>query len=226
MSEVFKAIPDAVRSAATLSGSLLSSTVHAVESRLPAGAARAVNRRPAQLSGPGILVDGTFYPVRTLDADDTKALHHFLQVGLSEESRRLRFMDPMPVVPQAAAAWLADRDGTNRVALAALDPVDPSIIVAVMEYASYPDGPPEVAVAVADAFHGRGIGSNLLRMLATMSLAAGQPVWRCDVLADNDGPLRLLATVGHVELGGVSGGVRSVTVHLDPDRLLGTTAVI
>jgi ribosomal protein S18 acetylase RimI-like enzyme len=81
-------------------------------------------------------------------------------------------------------------------------------------------------VAVADAYQGKGVGSNLLRMLATMSLAAGEPNWRCDVLADNDAPLRLLATVGAVELGTVSGGVRSVLVHLDPERLLGTTVVI
>jgi RimJ/RimL family protein N-acetyltransferase len=223
MADVFKAVPDVVKSAASRSGSLLSSTVHAVESHLPV---TVPGQKMPQLSGPGILVAGVFYPVRTLNADDTDALQQFLQEGLSEESRRLRFMSPMPTVPASAAAWLANRDGFDRVALAAMDPVDPTVVVGVVEYATYREGPPEVAVAVADAFQGRGVGSNLLRMLATMSLAAGQPVWRCDVLADNDGPLRLLATVGTVELGSVSGGVRSVEVKLDPHRLLGTTVAI
>lgn len=227
MVDVFKAVPDVVRSATERSGSMLSIAREVMAERLPEGVAAATGRHTSpRVSGPGILVSDVFYPVRTLTADDTEVLLHFLQEGLSEESRRLRFMSPMPTVSPAAAAWLADRDNVERVALAALDPNDPTVVIAVVEYASIPDGPPEVAVAVADAFQGKGIGSNLLRMLATMSLAAGGPVWRCDVLADNDGPLRLLATVGTVELGGVTGGVRSVTVQLDPERLLGTTVVI
>ena len=162
--------------------------------------------------------------MRTLTAEDTDALHEFLQDGLSEESRRLRFMAPMPSVPESAAAWLADRDGHDRVALAALDPDDPSKIVAVVEYAAVDDGPPEVAVAVADEFHGRGIGTSLLKMLATLTLASGQPEWSCDVLADNEGPLRLLGNVGEVHLGGVTDGVREVTVTLDPKKLFGMNA--
>lgn len=227
MVDVFKAVPEVVRSATERSGSMLAIAREVMEARLPEGMAGAVGRNTSpRLSGPGILVSDVFYPVRTLTADDTEVLLQFLQEGLSEESRRLRFMSPMPTVSPAAAAWLASRDNFERVALAALDPADPTVVIAVVEYASIPDGPPEVAVAVADAFQGKGIGSNLLRMLATMSLAAGEPVWRCDVLADNDGPLRLLATVGTVKLGGVTGGVRSVTVELDPERLLGTTVVI
>jgi GNAT superfamily N-acetyltransferase len=171
--------------------------------------------------GPGVAVGGLFYPVRTLAAEDAPALRDFLQHGLSEESRRLRFMAPMPEVPESAAAWLADRDGHDRVALAALDPYEHESIVGVVEYASQIGGPPEVAVAVADAYQGKGLGKNLLVMLATLSLASGQGDWACDVLADNDGPLRLLSTVGEVHLGEVSKGVRAVTVELEPQRLFG-----
>lgn len=174
--------------------------------------------------GPGVAVGGLFYPVRTLTAEDAPALRRFLQDGLSEESRRLRFMVPMPEVPESAAAWLADRDGHDRVALAALDPYEHDTIVGVVEYASQAEGPPEVAVAVADDYHGKGLGTNLLVMLATLSLASGQNEWSCDVLADNEGPLRLLQTVGEVHLGEVTRGVRAVTVTLDPQRLFGVTA--
>lgn len=176
------------------------------------------------LSGPGVLINGDFYPVRTLTEDDADALHDFLQNELGEESRRLRFMAPMPTVPESAAAWLAARDGHDRVALAALDPGDPSKVVAVVEYAAVPAGPPEVAVAVADRLQGKGIGSNLLGMLATLSLASGQKYWSCDVLADNEGPIRLLERVGTVHLGDVRGGVRAVIVELDPSRLFGMRA--
>jgi RimJ/RimL family protein N-acetyltransferase len=175
------------------------------------------------ITGPGIMVKGVFYPVRTLSADDTEVLHRFLQEDLSDESRNRRFFAPMTKVPAAAAAWLADRDGHNRMALAALDPTDLSHIVALVEYALQSDGPPEVAIAVADAYHGKGLGGNVLRMMATMSLAAGEPTWQCSMLADNQGPLRVLACVGDIEQCGITGGVRDVKVHLDPSRLLGTT---
>ncbi len=175
------------------------------------------------ITGPGIMVRHVFYPVRTLVADDTEVLRRFLQEDLSDESRNRRFFSPMPTVPATAAAWLANRDGRDRMALAALDPNDLTHIVALVEYALVPDGPPEVAIAVADAYQGQGIGSNVLRMMATMSLAAGEPNWQCSMLANNDAPLRVLASVGDVEQIGITGAVRSVTVHLDPSRLLGTT---
>ncbi|MFM2438951.1 MAG: hypothetical protein RLZ55_1776, partial [Actinomycetota bacterium] len=155
---------------------------------------------------------------------DTDKLLDFLQHGMSPESRRLRFMTAMPTVPESAAAWLADRDGRNRVALAALDPDDPARLAAIVEYANMPDGPPEVAFSVADRFQGKGLGSTLLSMLATMSVAAGQPVWSCDVLADNPGPMHILAKVGTVHVGDVVRGVRHATVELEPTLLFGLTA--
>lgn len=224
--DILHGAPDALRGAPEALRGAVAMPVLWFAGALEAVAQRAAGSERPELSGPGILVKGVFYPVRTLTADDTDLLWAFLQYGLSEESRWRRFMAPMPKVPATAAAWLADRDGHDRVALAVLDPVNLGTIVAVVEYAMSPDGPPEVAVAVADDYQGRGIGTNVLSMLATMSLAAGESHWRCDVLADNDAPLRLLAAVGEVELGGVSAGVRSVIVHLDPEKLLGTTASV
>lgn len=177
------------------------------------------------ITGPGVAVKGRFYPVRTLAAEDTDTLLDFLQNGMSEDSRRLRFMTAMPSVPESAAAWLADRDGESRVALAALDPDDPQRLAAVVEYALLPSGEsPEVAFAVADRFQGKGLGSTLLAMLATMSVAAGQPEWSCDVLADNPGPMHILAKVGTVHPGDVVRGVRHVTVELEPTLLFGASA--
>lgn len=216
MSELFKAAPTVARSAADASGTLLTGALGSLRSRV----AEALHRGAKE--GPGVKAGGVFYPVRTLTADDSAVLHRFLQDGLSEESRVQRFMSPMPNVPTSAATWLANRDGQRRVALAALHPTDSTTLVSVVEYAASLDGPPEVALATADEFQGRGIGTNLLRMLATMSLAAGESAWRGDVLADNEGPLHLLAAVGDVELGAVSAGVRSVTVRLNPTLLYGT----
>lgn len=173
------------------------------------------------ITGPGILAKSTFYPVRTLTADDTEVLQTFLQDGLGAESRRLRFMTPTPTVPESAAMWLADRDGHDRLALAALDPDDFARIVALVEYARVAGGPPEVAVAVADDYQGQGLGCNLLRMLATMSLAAGESVWQCSMVADNEGAVRVMACVGEIEQAGISGAVRNVLVHLEAHKLLG-----
>ncbi|MCB9411960.1 MAG: GNAT family N-acetyltransferase [Actinobacteria bacterium] len=185
------------------------------------GVVRASTPDVPDITGPGLLVKATFYPVRTLTADDTEALFDFIQDGLSDDSRYMRFLTPMPTVPESAATWLADRDGHDRMALAALDPDDFGHIVAVVEYARVPEGQPEVAVAVADDYQGQGLGCNLLRMLATMSLAAGEPVWQCSMLADNEGSVRVMECVGDIEQVGISDAIRSVLVHLDPDRLLG-----
>ena len=99
MSEVWRSAPDLVKDATAAPAAWLATALKMFglqeESRLA--------------EGPGIAARGRFFPVRTLSAEDTDALRSFLQDGLSEESRRLRFMTPMPSVPESAAAWLARR---------------------------------------------------------------------------------------------------------------------
>lgn len=54
----------------------------------------------------------------------------------------------------------------------------------------------EFAIAVVDAWHGRGLGARLTRALATASLALGIRRWQAEHLSDNHAVRRLLEMVG------------------------------
>lgn len=165
---------------------------------------------------------GVFVAVLPVTADDADAVKAFLQHGLSDESRRRRFLTSVPQVRTRVAASLSRRDGHTRVALAgwAGDGAD-ARIVGIAEYATAPgEAEPEVAVAVADDYQGQAVGTQLLTMLATLSLAGGHTTWTAEVLADNTAVLGLLRRVGHVAAAPASRGERHVTVTLDAARIL------
>lgn len=167
--------------------------------------------------GPGFLTGrGDFYSVRPLTIDDADLLHHFYLHGLGDESRRRRFLTPTPRMSATAVNYLADRDGYRKVALAASEPAN-GRIVGVAEYTWNPNLPtsePEVAYAVADDYQGEGVGGNLLRMLATLSIAGGHNVWTADVLASNGAARHILTKVGNVHVVTVSAGIESLHVDL------------
>lgn len=173
-------------------------------------------------TGPGFLAkNGKFFPVRSLTAEDADMLYEFFTIGLSDESRRTRFLSPTPNLRFSAAWYLANRDGRKRVALISFDP-EASKIVGVAEYALTEDNIPEVAVAVADAYQGNGIGKNLIQMLSTLSLAGGYKQWKADLYADNGAVSHVLEHVGDIVLLSESQGVRSIRIDLDPAIVLAT----
>lgn len=167
--------------------------------------------------GPGFLTrQGDFYPVRPLTLDDADTLRDFFEEGLSDESRRRRFLAPTPRMSSRSVNYLADRDGHRKVALAAFDPGTGSI-VGVAEYAwnpEFPDIDPEVAYAVADDYQGEGIGGSLLRMLAALSIAGGHNTWTAEVLPSNGAARHLLTKVGKVHIVTVAAGVESLHIDL------------
>jgi hypothetical protein len=73
----------------------------------------------------------------------------------------------------------------------------------------------EPAVAVADDWQSRGVGTALLEALARRALAEGIEVFSGPVLSDNPAPLRVLDQVGDVSVQHV-GGVGQVDVLLRP----------
>lgn len=174
-------------------------------------------------AGPGFVSrTGVFYPVRALTGEDTSMLNQFFTEGLSDTSRYTRFLAAQPNLPHSAVAYLANRNGRTRVALVALSP-ECDKIVGIAEYAiatSEPQSPPEVAYAVADDYQGQGIADNLVRMLATLSIAGGFNEWSAEMFADNRGARHLLHKVGTVRVTGMSRGVESLHIHLDHKKVL------
>lgn len=177
-------------------------------------------------SGPGFFTDGQFFSVRPLVAADAQAVDDFLRHGLSERARSLRFLTSDGSIPPHASQALANRDGRHRVALAAFVAAGQvETMVAMAEYAFPPDSAvPEVAIAVADRFTRRGVGTQLLRMLAVLSIAGGYLDWSALIATENAAVIALLRRVGQVQTVTSSAGTSEVRIRLDPDLVFTATS--
>jgi GNAT superfamily N-acetyltransferase len=108
--------------------------------------------------------DGRAVHVRALRADDSACLTRLFE-QLSDESVYFRFFTPTPR-STAAQLELKGLDGTDHVALVAIVGDE---IVAVARYDRIASTEAEVALEVADAQQGRGIGTLLLKQLAMVA---------------------------------------------------------
>ncbi|HSK60299.1 MAG TPA: GNAT family N-acetyltransferase [Actinomycetospora sp.] len=112
--------------------------------------------------------------------------------GLSDRSRYLRFHSPVPRLVPAVRRALAAVDGHRHVALVAVAGRAPIGIARCIDLGS---GRAELAVEVVDAWHGRGVGTLLLRALRDLAVAAGWRELSAEVLAENGAVRALLRTV-------------------------------
>jgi GNAT superfamily N-acetyltransferase len=115
--------------------------------------------------------DGTEVHLRPLRRDERDLVAGFF-AGLSERSRRRRFLAPMPRLPEWLLRRLVEVDGRRHVAVVA--EVD-GACAGIGRFVALPDQPgvAEVAVTVADRFQGRGIGGLLLDALAAAAEGVG-----------------------------------------------------
>ncbi|MFD0899158.1 bifunctional acetate--CoA ligase family protein/GNAT family N-acetyltransferase [Actinomadura sediminis] len=162
-----------------------------------------------------LLTDGTQVEIRRLDAADRDVVCE-LHRGLSEQSLYLRFFG----LNQAMAGQVADRicrsGGGDHAALGAWLGGD---LVGVAEYE--PTGVPgeaDVAMAVADRMHHRGVGTLLLEHLGSLARANGVVAFRADTLAENTAMLRVFADAGMSARREASGGVVELTLPLVSDE--------
>jgi GNAT superfamily N-acetyltransferase len=115
--------------------------------------------------------DGTEVRLRPLRRGERDLVARFFE-GLSAESRRRRFLQPMPRLPAAMLRHLVDVDGRRHVALVAEAGGE---VAGIARFIGLPDEPgaAEVAVTVTDRFQGRGIGRLLLDALGRVAARAG-----------------------------------------------------
>jgi GNAT superfamily N-acetyltransferase len=112
--------------------------------------------------------------------------------GMSDESRRLRFHLPITRLPSSFRQELVRLDCCSRAAVAAWDGGRP---VGVGRIAALSDTDAEVAVAVVDAWHGRGLGRRLLTDAAELAVRLGYQRLVAEVLAENTAMLTVLSRV-------------------------------
>jgi RimJ/RimL family protein N-acetyltransferase len=151
------------------------------------------------------LPGGPRFTVRPIEAADKAALSEFFS-RLSDESRRRRFLGPKPKLTARDLAFLTEVDQRRHVALVALDEHD--AIVGVARYAAWAAHPEraDMAVAVVDEWHGRGLGTALGDRLVVQARESGLAALTGSTLAFNTPAKALLKRLGFLPTG-ISAGV-------------------
>jgi GNAT superfamily N-acetyltransferase len=130
--------------------------------------------------------------LRPLRRDERDLVARFF-AGLSAESRRRRFLQPMPRLPEATLRRLVEVDGRRHVAVVA---TLEGQCIGIGRYVALASEPGVAEVAVTDRCQGRGIGRLLVETLRPVAVRAGLTTLICVVDPTNRPALRLLRSLG------------------------------
>ncbi|MFZ5558826.1 MAG: GNAT family N-acetyltransferase [Pseudomonadota bacterium] len=153
---------------------------------------------PAHLVQKWPLADGNEVIIRPIRPEDAELLQEFVR-GLSEESRYFRFISTIQELSPRTVARMTQIDYDREMALIAVLPGanGRETEIGAARYVTNPDGAScEFALVVADAWHGKGIGSRMMNSLMDVAREAGLGTMVGDVLASNGNMLRLMAKLG------------------------------
>ncbi|NUU20299.1 MAG: GNAT family N-acetyltransferase, partial [Streptomycetaceae bacterium] len=139
-----------------------------------------------------LTVDGTMLRLAPATPRDEPAVAALFD-GLSQESLRMRFFGSSDRVAPEAVHSISSMRAPEGAAMLAWSGDD---VVGAAEFHATDPGEAEVAVAVADAWHHRGVGTLLLEHLADLARGQGIRRWVADVLADNRPMLRVFQDMG------------------------------
>ena len=161
--------------------------------------------------------DGSVVTVRAVRPDDAAALQAAFE-RLSPESRYRRFLTSMPHLSDKLARYLTDVDHHDHEALIALDAATGEG-VAIARFVRLEEDPAtaEAAVTVADDWHGRGLATLLLELLAVRAREEGISRFLAVMLAQNQDMRAVLAGIGETRTVSREGGVVEAEVDLPED---------
>lgn len=155
---------------------------------------------PRMCSARWELPDERAVTVRPVLAQDLPLASDFVAHGLTQHSRYQRFQTGMRELTPSMAAYLTDIDYCRHFALTALaeDARGQAVQVGEARYVRDADQAEqaEFALAVADAWQGRGLGSRLLRQLVRVARRQGLQLLYGDVLGTNQPMLALARSQG------------------------------
>jgi acetyltransferase len=143
------------------------------------------------------LDDGVTVTVRNIQPEDSGIEQEFVRT-LSPRSRYLRFFTPLKELSPAALAKFTHNSFPTRLALiATVSHGDAEKQVGVARFApGSKTGWAEFAIAVADAWQGRGIATQLLRQLFAIAKDTGWQGIEGSVLRENSSMLILAKELG------------------------------
>ena len=135
--------------------------------------------------------------VRSISAADHDGLRAFY-AGLSDESRRTRFLGPTNGIGDNQSTWFCSPDHAHREGFVAVLELTNRPGRIVGHICIEPDGPTsaEVALAVEDELQGHGIGRRLVDAAVAWARRDGFGTLTATMLADNPAIQRLLTGLG------------------------------
>ncbi|MDQ4116164.1 MAG: GNAT family N-acetyltransferase [Actinomycetota bacterium] len=139
-------------------------------------------------------IDTGSITIRALRPDEGDLLDD-LVVRMSPRSRYLRFHSPVRALDDRMRRALLDVDAVDHVALVAETPDGTPVGIARMIRDRHARNEAEVAIAVVDAWHRRGVGRRLLDALVQRTSALGITRLHAYVLPGNDAALGLFRAV-------------------------------
>ena len=159
----------------------------------------------------GLLTDGTTVEIRSARAQDAEAVRA-MHAAMSPDNIYLRFFSMSPGVAEREASRVCREPDSDHEALLAWQG-DRLVGVAAYEPAGKP-GVAEVAFAVPDDMHGRGIASLLLEHLVWRARQRGLVAFTAETLAENSAMLRVFADAGLPAKRQIAEGVVELTFPL------------
>jgi RimJ/RimL family protein N-acetyltransferase len=178
-------------------------------------------RAAAQLPGEGD--SAAPVRIRRVRSGDSEALRRFY-ADLSPDSRQLRFLGAVAGLSDPQATKFCTPDHHHREGFVAIGPAEPGVPDRIIGHLCLePDGEAtaEVAIAIADAWQHRGLGSRLLKAGIRWARASGITCLRASMYAANPGIHRLLLGLGMPSSERfLAPGIAEMTIDLAGDSLL------
>lgn len=152
---------------------------------------------PAHLVQRQILDDGTPVTIRPIRPEDAEIEQEFVR-NLSVESRYFRFMDTVRELSPKMLSHFTRVDYDRHMALIAVTTRDDrETQIAVARYIADEDRRRcEFAIAVADAWQHKGLGTRLLQALMEAARASGIRAIQGEVMASNHKMLQFVTSAG------------------------------
>ena len=166
-----------------------------------------------------VLADGTEVDFRPVGPDDKPLLQQGMAM-MSPTSRRLRFMSAIENLSRSQLAYLTEIDHESHLAWGAMIAGQPVGVGRVVRLTGSPTTA-EIAIAVVDDWHCRGIGKMLVRLLAEIARSVGIEQFVYEALPENEGIVALFDRFGasHTLTEGIISGVLEVD-SVEPIPLL------
>jgi len=152
---------------------------------------------PAEWERSAATRDSVPFRIRPIRVDDERLDREFI-IRLSPESRYRRMMNAMLVPPAETLYCFVHVDYERDMAFAALaGDLPEEQIIGIARYAHDPTGSAcEFAVAVADVWQNRGVGTTLMQILLEYAHARGIREVHGEILADNRRMIELARWLG------------------------------